>query len=45
MKIRITKDCYCEADMYEVTFYPREGFKRKPMLKAGTEFLYSGEKY
>ena len=45
MKIKITKDCYCEADMHEVTFYPRKGFKRKPMLKAGTEFLYSGEKY
>ena len=45
MKLLITKDCYCEADIHEDTFYPRTWFKRKPMLKAGIKLLYSGEKY
>ena len=35
----------CEADLHEMTFYPRKWFKAKPKLKAGEEFLYDGAEY
>lgn len=43
MKIVITKECYCEADMHEMAYYPREGFKAKPRLKVGTVLEVSKE--
>ena len=45
MKLIIKKDSWCEADMHEMMNYPREGFRRKPELKAGTELMYDGRKY
>lgn len=35
--IEITKDCYCEHDIHEMTHYPRSEYKMKPQLKTGTE--------
>ena len=45
MKIRIKRDCKCEKDLHEMTFYPRSWYKAKPALKAGAEYLYDGEQY
>lgn len=45
MKIRITKDCYCERDIYELVHYYRTGLRKKPMLREGSEYIVSGETY
>ena len=45
MRIRITKDCYCEHDMHEIMYYYRKGLIKKPMLKEGSEYIVTGEIY
>lgn len=45
MKIQITKDCYCEHDLYELYHYYRPDFKKKPMLNEGSEYIVTGEMY